>query len=117
LTKYEPQFIRKYQLYDHYFLGQRSLWKNLVYKFSGDHINLEEEHNYKYKTHMMFVNFSYRGAWFLTAYMLVYIVGFLHEPGKIFNTAEMDYPINPSPNEEYPTRYERFYLTDRIQKY
>jgi hypothetical protein len=95
----------------------RSLWKNLVYKSSGDHISLEEEHNFKYKTHMIFTNFSYRFAWFLFFYSIAYVQFLLSEPGKIFNFAEWDHLVNPSSNDDYPTRYERFYVVDKPQKY
>lgn len=66
---------------------------------------------------MIFVNFSYRFAWFLFGYMSIYIFMFLHEPGKAFNMSEFGHPVDPSSNEDFPTRYERFYLVDRPQRW
>ena len=94
-----------------------SLWRNLVWKFAGDHINLEEEHNVKYKTHMFLVNFNYKFAWFLTFYAMVYTGMALGEQGRAFNVKDIDIPVNPSGDNEFPTRYERFYAVDRPQKY
>ena len=84
---------------------------------SGDHINLEEEHNIKYKTHMAFVNFSYRLAWFFFGYVTIYASFFLGEQGHIFNVADYDHLMNPSSNDDFPTRYEKLYISERPMKY
>eukprot|EP00331_Platyophrya_macrostoma_P016115 CAMPEP_0176467504 /NCGR_PEP_ID=MMETSP0127-20121128/38499_1 /TAXON_ID=938130 /ORGANISM="Platyophrya macrostoma, Strain WH" /LENGTH=129 /DNA_ID=CAMNT_0017860819 /DNA_START=27 /DNA_END=412 /DNA_ORIENTATION=- len=114
LKLYNSEFLRKYQSLNYFNSGRRSLWRNLVIRTAGDHINLEEEHNTKYKTHTSFYLFSYRFSVFLAFYMMVYTGMFLGEQGYIFNQKEFDYLVNPSPDNEYPTRYERFYVYDKV---
>ena len=95
----------------------RGAWKNLVIKYAGDHISLEEEHNVKYKTHLSFVFLSYRLAWVLFAYVLIYNHFFLGNIGKSFNVGEWDHRLRPSSERDYPTRYESLYILDRTQKW
>ncbi len=47
---------------------------------------MEEEHNTKYKTHVIYMNLTYRVAWFLFGYML--LVGFtgLGDLSQVFTT-------------------------------
>jgi hypothetical protein len=78
---------------------------------------LEEEHNFKYKTHMLITNFSYRMAWFCFGYMVVALSFFLSEPARITVVADWDHLVNPSTNDDYPVRYERFYVVDKPMKY
>jgi len=117
LEKYDPAFVRKYQSGTHYYLGRRGAWKNLVYKYGGDHISLEEEHNFKYKTHLAFTWFSYRLAWFLFGYCCVYNTLLLGDLGKAFNIGEWDHRIKPSSDNDYPTRYESMYIVDKTLKW
>lgn len=88
-----------------------------MFKYAGDHVSLEEEHNGKYKTHMVFVNFSYRFAFFLFSYMLFYWSFFLGEQGKAFRTSDWDHLFNPPSDLDYPTRYESLYLVTKPRKY
>ena len=66
---------------------------------------------------MLFTNFSYRFAWFLFFYSIVYVQFMLNDPGKVFNIADWDHLVNPSSNDDYPIRYERYYLVDKPMKY
>jgi hypothetical protein len=66
-------------------------WKNLVYKYQGDHYNLEEEHNFKYKTHLAWAWLSYRAAWVLFSYICIYNTFFLGDVGKSFNVGDWDH--------------------------
>jgi hypothetical protein len=86
-------------------------------KYAGDHINLEEEHNFKYKTHMVFVNLSYRAAWMLFVYFLIYWTCFLGDVGKYFNMGDWDYVVNPTSDLDNPIRYESLYVRIKDQKY
>ena len=70
-------------------------WKNLVYKYQGDHMNLEEEHNYKYKTHLVFSWLSYRAAWCIFSYIIIYNTFLLGDVGKAFNVGDWDHVITP----------------------
>eukprot|EP01017_Pseudomicrothorax_dubius_P024056 TRINITY_DN255_c0_g1_i1.p1 TRINITY_DN255_c0_g1~~TRINITY_DN255_c0_g1_i1.p1 ORF type:complete len:134 (+),score=39.01 TRINITY_DN255_c0_g1_i1:163-564(+) len=117
LERYPAAFLRKYQTEEYFFLGRKSAWKSLIYKFSADHINLEEEHNFKYKTHLSFVWVSYRLAWIFFTYFCLYTVAFLGDQGRAFNVAEYDHLVNPTAENDFPARYERFYLVDRPMKY
>lgn len=96
---------------------KRGAWKNLVYKYSGDHISLEEEHNFKYKSHLVFVWLSYRLAWMLFAYCLVYNSILLGDIGKSFNVGEWDHLVKLNSDNDYPTRYESLYLVDKPTKF
>ncbi|KAL4460983.1 hypothetical protein ABPG74_016455 [Tetrahymena malaccensis] len=117
LEQYDAAFLRKYQSETHWYLGRRGAWKNLVIKYAGDHISLEEEHNVKYKTHLSFVYLSYRLAWVLFAYVLIYNHFLLGDLGKTFNVGEWDHRIKQSADKDYPTRYESLYILDRTQKW
>lgn len=86
-------------------------------KYAGDHINLEEEHNVKYKTHMIFVNLSYRVAFMVFGYFLIYWTFFLGDVGKYFNIADWDHLINPVSDYDNPIRYESLYVMLKPQKY
>ncbi|EGR34649.1 hypothetical protein IMG5_005150 [Ichthyophthirius multifiliis] len=117
LEKYDANFLRRYQSETHYYLGRRGAWRNLVIKYAGDHIALEEEHNFKYKTHLSFVYLSYRLAWFLFGMTMIYNTFLLGDIGKTFNIGEWDYPIKPSSERDYATRYESLYVIDKFQKW
>mmetsp|Transcript_57899 Transcript_57899/g.87288 ORF Transcript_57899/g.87288 Transcript_57899/m.87288 type:complete len:99 (-) Transcript_57899:50-346(-) len=98
-------------------MGRSSGWRNLILKFAGDHINLEEEHNGRYKTHPLFTFFSYRLSWALMIYFWIYLSHYLGDAGHAFNIAEYDHLVNPSLDSDYPTRYESLYMVDKPQKY
>jgi len=89
----------------------------LVLKYAGDHVNLEEEHNGKYKTHMILVNLCYRVGAVLFAYMLFYWSFMLGDLGKSFRTGGWDYAFNPTDDGDNPTRYESLYMMTKPQKY
>jgi hypothetical protein len=98
-------------------LFNRGAWKNLVYKYGGDSYGLEEEHNFKYKSHLFFTWFSYRFAWICFAYVVIYNTFFLGDVGKSFNVGDWDHRIRSSSDNDYPTRYEALYQTDKTMKW
>ena len=89
----------------------------MIYKYGGDHIALEEEHNFRYKSHLAFTWLSYRACWMLFAYFMVYNTFLLGDVGKSFNVGEWNHPIFPNSENDYPTRYESLYLVDKPTKW
>ena len=81
----------------------------MVTKFAGDHISLEEEHNTKYKTHIVLMNVQYRVAWFLFVYMIVYGFCLLGDPALVMTFGQWDLPTLPSNDDDIHTRYESLY--------
>lgn len=86
-------------------------------KYSADHINLEEEHNVKYKTPMFFVNLSYRFALFLSFYMIVYTSFYLDDVGKVFIQNEHSYAASTHNNQDVAARYEKVYVKGKLSSY
>ncbi|KRX06922.1 hypothetical protein PPERSA_07085 [Pseudocohnilembus persalinus] len=117
LDKYNPNFVRKYQSGDHFFLGRRAAYKNLIYKWGGDSYGLEEEHNFKYKSHLLFTWLSYRLGWTLFVYFIIYNTFLLGDVGKAFNVGDWDHLVRPASDNDYPTRYESMYIVDKPQKW
>jgi len=122
LSKYTPAQLLKYQSGDYYYLGRRyyylwnnvrGAWKNLVNKFGGDMISLEEEHSMKYKTHLFLMNVSYRAGWFLFVYMCVYGTFFLGDIGAMFTFSQENNLIEANPDDEEICRYETLYIKDK----
>ena len=44
----------------------------MIYKYGGDSYGLEEEHNFKYKSHLAFTWLSYRLGWMLFGCFIIY---------------------------------------------
>ena len=44
-------------------------------------ISLEEEHSYKYKTHLFLMNVSYRFGWFFFVYFIIFASFYLTDIG------------------------------------
>ena len=65
----------------------------------------------------MFVWLSYRIAWMLFGYFVLYNTALLGDVGKCFNVGDWDHPIRPASDNDYPTRYESLYLVDKPTKW
>lgn len=89
----------------------RTNFQTLVYKYMCDTLNTEEDHSFKHKTPIWFVNTSHRLAWSLTIYYFLYQMVFLGKQHKIFNLVEK----NPggAPDSNLPYRYEDVYVLDK----
>ena len=83
----------------------------------GDHLNLEEEHTWRYRTPVSMINLMIRLSVFGFFYMILYNQLFLNDQGKIWNIQDLDYLINPSSMNDYPMRYESMYIVGKDMKY
>jgi len=61
----------------------RGNFENLVRYYAGNHMTVEEDHNWNYKTPWWFVTLNYTLAWWTSGYVLLISVLFLGDLGKV----------------------------------
>ena len=95
LQKYNSKTLLKYQSLSYFEMGRKSAWKNLVYKYAGDHITTEEDFDNNYKTPIFLANLSHRLAIFFSVYIIYVTCTCLNlsEGQKVFMEADQDMMI------------------------
>lgn len=111
LNKYTSPTLLKYQSGEYYGLGRKSAWQNLVYKYGGDHVTTEEDHDNHYKTPIALMRFQAQiGVFFFLYgfYICCTCIG-LQEGQKAFIETDQDYDDQPHPDNDRSYGYEYIY--------
>jgi hypothetical protein len=110
LNRYTPEQLRTFQSERYYCLGRRGAFDTLVLKMSGDHMNLEEDFNLRYKIPISIIFLSQRLAIFWSLSATAILMFCLGDMTKAFRPVSFYYRGTPSNSGEVETRYETLYV-------